>query len=83
MPAYSWRFQSVMATAYLQTKSRAQPSVFRAVIEEYILDRIIGGPQVMRAQLDHLLVLLAPRWRENVELHVLPVSRPRPRRARR
>jgi hypothetical protein len=47
------------------------PLRFRAVIEEYVLDRIVGGPHVMRAQLEHLLVLMA---RDNVELHVMPVS---------
>lgn len=47
------------------------PLRFRSVIEEYVLDRIIGGPQVMRAQLEHLLALME---RENVELHVMPVE---------
>jgi DNA-binding XRE family transcriptional regulator len=48
------------------------PLRFRAVIEEYVLDRIVGGPSVMRSQLRHLLDLMA---RDNVELHVMPVSR--------
>lgn len=43
----------------------------RAVIEEYVLARVVGGPQVMRAQLEHLLTLMQ---RDNVELHVMPVS---------
>ncbi|MDQ3579005.1 MAG: helix-turn-helix domain-containing protein [Actinomycetota bacterium] len=47
------------------------PLRFRAVIEEYVLDRIVGGPQVMRTQLEHLLALMQ---RDNVELHVMPVS---------
>ncbi|MBB5801281.1 transcriptional regulator with XRE-family HTH domain [Saccharothrix ecbatanensis] len=47
------------------------PLRFRAVIEEYVLHRVVGGPQVMRAQLEHLLTLIE---RENVELHVMPVS---------
>ena len=47
------------------------PLRLRAVIEEYVLDRIIGGPQVMRAQLEHLLTLMQ---RGNVELHVMPVT---------
>jgi DNA-binding XRE family transcriptional regulator len=47
------------------------PLRFRAVIEEYVLDRIIGGPRVMRAQLEHLLALIR---RDNVELYVMPVS---------
>ncbi|MEV0702244.1 DUF5753 domain-containing protein [Saccharopolyspora sp. NPDC050389] len=49
------------------------PLRFRGIIEEYALDRIIGGPQVMRAQLEHLLELMR---RDNVELHVMPVSVP-------
>lgn len=49
----------------------ANPLRLRAVMEEYVLQRIIGGPQVMRAQLQHLLALME---RENVELHVMPVS---------
>lgn len=44
---------------------------FRVVIEEYVLDRIVGGPQVMRAQMEHLLALMQ---RDNVELHVMPVG---------
>ncbi|GDY33888.1 helix-turn-helix domain-containing protein [Gandjariella thermophila] len=47
------------------------PLRFRAVIEEYVLDRIVGGPRVMRAQLEHLLTLMQ---RDNVELHVMPVD---------
>ena len=47
------------------------PLRFRAVIEQYVLDRIVGGPQVMRAQLEHLRALIQ---RDNVELHVMPVS---------
>jgi transcriptional regulator with XRE-family HTH domain len=47
------------------------PLRFRAVIEEYVLDRIVGGPHVMRAQLEHLLALIQ---RDNVELHVMPVT---------
>lgn len=49
----------------------SNPLRFRAVIEEYVLDRIVGGPQVMQAQLEHLLALMR---HENVELHVMPVT---------
>ncbi|MQA08006.1 MAG: helix-turn-helix domain-containing protein [Pseudonocardiaceae bacterium] len=48
-----------------------QPLRFRAIIEEYVLDRLVGGPQVMRAQLQHLLDMTR---RDNVELHVMPVG---------
>lgn len=47
------------------------PLRFRTVIEQYALDRIVGGPEVMRAQLRHLLSLME---RNNVELHVMPVE---------
>jgi hypothetical protein len=47
------------------------PLRFRAVIEEYVLDRVVGGPRVMRAQLEHLLALTR---RDNVELRVMPVD---------
>jgi DNA-binding XRE family transcriptional regulator len=47
------------------------PLRFRAVIEEYVLDRIVGGPHVMRAQLEHLLALMK---RQNVEIHLMPVD---------
>lgn len=50
---------------------QTKPLRFRAVIEEYVLDRIVGGPEVMRSQLTHLLTLME---RDNVELHVMPVS---------
>jgi transcriptional regulator with XRE-family HTH domain len=47
------------------------PLRFRSVIEQYVLDRTIGGPGVMRAQLEHLLTLME---RDNVELHVMPID---------
>ncbi|QIS18909.1 helix-turn-helix domain-containing protein [Nocardia terpenica] len=39
------------------------------VIEEAVLDRLVGGPIVMRGQLQHLLDLM---HLDNVELHVMP-----------
>lgn len=50
-----------------------RPLRFRAVIEEYVLDRIVGSPAIMRAQLEHLLDLMR---HDNVELHLMPVSVP-------
>ncbi|MBF6064653.1 helix-turn-helix domain-containing protein [Nocardia terpenica] len=40
-----------------------------AVLEEAVLDRLVGGPVVMHEQLQHLLDLMQ---RENVELHIMP-----------
>lgn len=48
-----------------------KPLRFRAVIEQYVLDRVVGGAQVMRAQLEHVLTLMR---RDNVEVHVMPVG---------
>jgi transcriptional regulator with XRE-family HTH domain len=47
------------------------PLRFRAVIEQCALDRIVGGPKIMRAQLEHLLILME---RDNVELQVMPLN---------
>lgn len=47
------------------------PLQFVAVIEEYVLDRIVGGPEVMKAQLEHVLGLME---RDNVAVQVMPVS---------
>lgn len=49
----------------------ACPLRFRAVLEEYVLDRIVGGPAVMRPQLQHLLDM---GRRDNVDIHIMPVS---------
>ncbi|WP_327138895.1 helix-turn-helix domain-containing protein [Nocardia sp. NBC_01327] len=47
------------------------PLRMRVVMEEYVLDRIAGGPQVMKPQFEHLLELAVL---PNVELHVMPVD---------
>lgn len=47
------------------------PLHFRTVIEESVLDRLVGGADVMAAQLDHLLEL---GQRDNITLHVMPLS---------
>ncbi|WP_194835955.1 helix-turn-helix transcriptional regulator [Nocardia sp. XZ_19_369] len=49
------------------------PLKFRSVIDEAVLHRTVGGPEVMRKQLQHLLDLMK---RENVELHIMPFSVP-------
>lgn len=45
------------------------PLHLTAVIEEHILDRLVGGPGVMVEQLQHLRGLMD---RANVDLHVMP-----------
>ncbi|MFX0581095.1 helix-turn-helix domain-containing protein [Nocardia nepalensis] len=47
----------------------SNPLSLQAVIEEDTLGRLVGGPEVMVAQLRHLLRLME---RDNVELNVMP-----------
>lgn len=47
------------------------PLEFATVIEEGALDRMVGGPDVMRRQLKHLLEL---EQRPNITLYVMPSS---------
>ena len=47
------------------------PLRFTAVIEESVLDRLVGGREVMREQLQHLLDLSE---RNNITLHVMPLA---------
>ncbi|TDV40033.1 helix-turn-helix domain-containing protein [Actinophytocola oryzae] len=54
-----------------RVQSDESPLRFRAVIEQYVLDRIVGSSKIMRAQLECLLALMA---RDNVELHVMPAE---------
>lgn len=63
--------QVVRARMARQRLIGENPLRLRAVIEEYVLDRAPGGPDVMRTQLEHLLSLMQL---PNVELHVMPVS---------
>ncbi len=48
-----------------------RPLRFTTVIEESVLHRVVGGPEVMRQQLRHLLDLAE---RDNTALHVMPFS---------
>ncbi|MET8759691.1 DUF5753 domain-containing protein [Lentzea sp. NPDC004782] len=47
------------------------PLIFRAVIEEAALDRLVGGVDVIRDQYVHLLTLAE---RDNITLHLMPTS---------
>jgi DNA-binding XRE family transcriptional regulator len=49
----------------------SNPLKYCAVIEEVVLDRLVGGPTVMRAQLEHLLALTQL---DNVEIHIMPLA---------
>jgi transcriptional regulator with XRE-family HTH domain len=57
------------ATALLEDNLRVSRA--EAGIEEAVLNRLVGGPSVMRAQLAHLLEL---GERDNVTLQVMPTS---------
>lgn len=54
-----------------RVRDEVKPLRFRSVIEQHVLDRIIGGPDIMRRQLEHLLTVMD---RDNVELHVMPIE---------
>jgi transcriptional regulator with XRE-family HTH domain len=50
---------------------RAKPPAFTVILDEAVLRRPVGGPDVMREQLDHLIRMAK---RESVNLVVLPFS---------
>ncbi|WP_241825295.1 helix-turn-helix domain-containing protein [Micromonospora sp. CB01531] len=52
--------------------TRDRPPLLTAVVDDYVLRRRIGGPDVMREQLQHLVKLGSTLPR--VRIHVVPVS---------
>ncbi|MCX4881726.1 helix-turn-helix transcriptional regulator [Streptomyces sp. NBC_00847] len=56
-----------------QVFDRAKPLVFWGVISESVFRHVIGGPDVMTEQLEHLLIL-AKEYPGTVNIHVLPES---------
>jgi transcriptional regulator with XRE-family HTH domain len=50
---------------------RPNPLVFWGVISESVLRHAVGGPEVMTAQLEHLLIL-AKEYPGTINIHVLP-----------
>ncbi|WP_116246246.1 helix-turn-helix transcriptional regulator [Nocardiopsis sp. FIRDI 009] len=50
---------------------RSEPALFFAVIDEAAIRRQVGGPDVMRGQIEHLLEMSR---RPNVEIQILPFS---------
>jgi transcriptional regulator with XRE-family HTH domain len=54
-----------------QILSRAEPPRLRAVLDEAVLHRMTGGPQVMRSQLDKLI---ESAQRPNVSIQVIPFA---------
>ncbi|HEX5119641.1 MAG TPA: helix-turn-helix transcriptional regulator [Pseudonocardiaceae bacterium] len=51
--------------------SEVEPLCLTALIEEAVLDRPIGGAEVMRRQLEYLITMSS---RDNVEIRVVPTS---------
>ncbi|MEU1551189.1 helix-turn-helix transcriptional regulator [Streptomyces scabiei] len=62
----------VRARLERQKLFRERPNaVFSFIVEEFVFRRQLGGPEVMRALIDHVLELTAPR---NVTLQIMPLS---------
>jgi transcriptional regulator with XRE-family HTH domain len=51
------------------TRQDPPPPIFRCVVDEAVLHRPIGGPAVMRGQLDHLAGAVSPRLSVQVVPH--------------
>ncbi|MGH3694406.1 MAG: helix-turn-helix domain-containing protein [Pseudonocardiaceae bacterium] len=73
-----WEAEPAQITRWLQLRmdrravlQRETPPRFTAIIDEFVLRREIGGPGVLRGQLDHLL---ATADLPQVDLRVLPAS---------
>ncbi|MET9794995.1 helix-turn-helix domain-containing protein [Nocardiopsis alba] len=49
--------------------TRANPPTYQAIIDEAALRRVVGSPEIMRGQLQHLIRMAA---RPNVDIYVLP-----------
>ncbi|HWE91686.1 MAG TPA: helix-turn-helix transcriptional regulator, partial [Pseudonocardiaceae bacterium] len=70
-PDQEERLVSLRMDRQLRLSDAENPLRLTAFIEESVLDRPIGGTEVMRAQLEHLVVLSK---HDNVELLVLPTA---------
>jgi hypothetical protein len=68
----SWDSQAAAERSDRQgSLTRENPVEYHALIDEGALHRLVGGPDVMRAQLDHLVVMAG---RPNVTIQVLPYA---------
>ncbi|MGQ0837114.1 helix-turn-helix domain-containing protein [Actinokineospora sp.] len=70
-PDHNERTVSLRMERQRRLSAADQPLKLMVMLEEAVLNRPIGGPDVMRAQFRHLLDLAE---RENVELRVLPTA---------
>ncbi|MFJ9114609.1 Scr1 family TA system antitoxin-like transcriptional regulator [Streptomyces sp. NPDC102394] len=62
----------VRARLERQMLLRERPNaVFSFIVEEFVFRRLLGGPEVMRELIDHVLELTAPR---NVTLQIMPLT---------
>lgn len=64
------RVELRMARQQILTRDEGAPQVW-SVLDECALQRLVGGPEVMQAQLDHLSKMTE---RTNIEIQVLPNS---------
>ncbi|HEV2783475.1 MAG TPA: helix-turn-helix transcriptional regulator [Actinophytocola sp.] len=66
--------ERAVRTTMARQRLRGEPPLrFQAVIEEQVLDRIVGGPSVMRAQLQHLRRMMRL---DTVDLRLMPPDVP-------
>ncbi|MGH3869764.1 MAG: helix-turn-helix domain-containing protein [Pseudonocardiaceae bacterium] len=70
-PDHTERVVGLRMNRQRRLHSDTDPLQLLALIEESVLDRPIGGPAVMRRQLEHLISMSE---RDNVEIRVLPTS---------
>lgn len=70
-PDHSERTVNLRMERQRRLYTETEPLHLTAFIEESVLDRPIGTPETMRAQLEHLITSTE---RENIELRVLPTS---------
>jgi hypothetical protein len=52
--------------------TRSEPPLLWVVLDEFVLHRTIGGPELMRAQLTHLIQMAQ---RPNVTIQIVPTGR--------
>jgi transcriptional regulator with XRE-family HTH domain len=66
--------ESLLTTRVARTKllTERPHTIYSFIVEEHVLRRQTGGPEVMRDQIDHILDLCS---RRNIDIQVMPQSR--------
>lgn len=70
-PDHNERTVSMRMERQRRLFSEERPLRLTVLLEEAVLDRPIGGPKVMRGQLEHVIDLVK---RENVDVRILPTA---------